>query len=834
MSNSAPFIATSCHRHAQATATSTDGLVAFCAHTSIALLDAAGGRVAATLHGHSAGVNAVRFLGADALVSGGADASLRLWLRVSGFSGCGDEWRCAATLAGHAAPVNALAVLRVAAARFAVVSAATDATVRVWDVALPADADAAPAAACVQVIQTGPRYALAAALATLPGAPDVAVLFLGGCDGLVSVFLRGHAEAEDGKFVKMLSLQGHTDWIRDLDVAVFTAENNPGFPGYSNGDLIVASASQDKYVRLWKVSETGTESGKTDAIVPSATTATGNSEFDDAIEMLEALVGEEGDGGRQLSTKAHIIEITLPKEGTKKKYTVMFDALLIGHEDWVHSVSWAPTVLGANGKPVQKLELVSASADKCVTVWRPDNSHVWTVDARLGEVGGNSFGFYGARFGPNSSWILAHGYHGAIQFWESDRSGDSGGEVWNTKLGLSGHFGIVKDLAWSPKGDFLVSSSLDQTSRLWGQWKNGDNQWHEIARPQIHGYDLHCLAMIHPYGFVSGADEKVIRVFEASRTFLESLEHISGVKEGQEIHEKLPIGAAVPALGLSNKAILPGAPLDTNAQLIFTPMAPDSIQGPPLEQYLMQHTLWPEVNKLYGHGFEMISIASNPTGTLIASSSKAAIPEHAGVRIWSTKTWKETQPPLHSHSLTVTGIQFSNSGNHLLTCGRDRMWSLFESNEEGAFEPVVNNVAHGRIIWGVSWSHDDRFFVTGSRDKTVKVWRLAGVKESAEAVYTIKADSAVTAVAFSPVEYGTGEYLLAVGHENGRVLFHVVKEGVNGGVVQVDEAKDVQIRLEDCPGGSVTRVAWRPVVVGKEGRTLAVASQDYSIRIYQL
>ncbi|MEQ2192339.1 hypothetical protein XENOCAPTIV_010248 [Xenoophorus captivus] len=33
--------------------------------------------------------------------------------------------------------------------------------------------------------------------------------------------------------------------------------------------------------------------------------------------------------------------------------------------------------------------------------------------------------------------------------------------------------------------------------------------WHEISRPQIHGYDLQCLAMIGRFQFVSGADEKM-------------------------------------------------------------------------------------------------------------------------------------------------------------------------------------------------------------------------------------------------------------------------------------------------------------------------------------
>lgn len=52
--------------------------------------------------------------------------------------------------------------------------------------------------------------------------------------------------------------------------------------------------------------------------------------------------------------------------------------------------------------------------------------------------------------------------------------------------------------------------------------------WHEISRPQIHGYDLKCLAMINRFQFVSGADEKVLRVFSAPRNFVENFCAITG------------------------------------------------------------------------------------------------------------------------------------------------------------------------------------------------------------------------------------------------------------------------------------------------------------------
>ncbi len=44
-----------------------------------------------------------------------------------------------------------------------------------------------------------------------------------------------------------------------------------------------------------------------------------------------------------------------------------------------------------------------------------------------------------------------------------------------------------------------------------------------MARPQIHGYDMTCVAMLGRFRFASGADEKVARVFEAPRNFLDNL-----------------------------------------------------------------------------------------------------------------------------------------------------------------------------------------------------------------------------------------------------------------------------------------------------------------------
>lgn len=78
------------------------------------------------------------------------------------------------------------------------------------------------------------------------------------------------------------------------------------------------------------------------------------------------------------------------------------------------------------------------------------------------------------------------------------------------------HFDGVQDLVWDPEGEFIITVGTDQTTRLFAPWKRKDQSqvtWHEIARPQIHGYDLKCLAMINRFQFVSGADEKFFEFF---------------------------------------------------------------------------------------------------------------------------------------------------------------------------------------------------------------------------------------------------------------------------------------------------------------------------------
>lgn len=114
--------------------------------------------------------------------------------------------------------------------------------------------------------------------------------------------------------------------------------------------------------------------------------------------------------------------------------------------------------------------------------------------------------------------------------------------------------------------------SQDQTTRIHGP-VGPLRIWHELARPQVHGYDLTDAAFVGPGALrlVSTAEEKIARVFDAPKGFVRVVRALGTVEwENEQAGEvsntcsmglelkwlkaSRPAGASLPPLGLSNKA----------------------------------------------------------------------------------------------------------------------------------------------------------------------------------------------------------------------------------------------------------------------------------------
>ena len=734
------------------------------------------------------------------LLSGASNGQIRLWREVRDAPG---RFACEVTVEAHGAAVHCIATLPCTTI---FVSGAADASVKIWKIEVESPTIEAK---LIQQISLTPKY-FPLALGLYPlGRGSSSILVVGGTKSFVQAFVSDNETRSD--FALKATLTGHEGWIRSIDI---TWEDQP-----ERSDLLVASASQDKYIRLWRVHQ-GTD-------LPTTLT--------DSVDTLAGSVG------RSLSSKAH----GFVTGGLN--YSLTFEALLLGHEDWVYSAKW--------NRKDRKLRLLSASADSSLAVWESESSSgVWVSITRLGEISvqkgattatGSAGGFWNGLWINDGSSVTSLGRTGSWRVWRHEETEDR----WIQETGLSGHIRDVRGLAWSKDGSYLLSTSLDQTTRLHAPWKRGKKRsWQEFARPQIHGYDLSCIDSITNTQFISGADEKLLRVFDQPRTTAELLQRLSSGKIAS--NSELPEVASIPVLGLSNKAVdaTEGEGLDPEANGVeerieadvsHTRLRESTESQPPFEDELSRHTLWPEREKLYGHGFEISAVAASHDGSVVATACKASSLDHAVIRLYKTQGWHEISTTLKAHTLTVTALRFSDDDKFLLSTGRDRQWAVFVRDEVDrnvyGFE-ASDPKGHSRMILGAAWGPIafGRVFATAGRDKQVKIW--AAEDGSFKSKVAISAAAPVTTVDFR-LELMDGCLLLAAGTETGQVTLSVIDSSY--AVV-----KSVDLSTELCPALAVSQLTWQRKtlmisngdnVAEKEKQSLlAVASDDCSTRILSI
>lgn len=556
-------------------------------------------------------------------------------------------------------------------------------------------------------------------------------------------------------------------------------------------------------------------------------------------------------------------------------------------------------------------------------------SQVWAPLTRIGDVGGmlggsvgaNLLGFSAAKLSPDGRALLGVGYGGSFHLYrfqnrnglasvpsndlQVDTGTDAEGEGaprsteytrraaplaaplqrtwrWMAASFLSGHFGAVNSLCWSPDGSYFVTTSSDQTSRLWAEMRGregAEGGWRELSRPQVHGYDLNSVALVGTS--VSGAaasggsrgggvprllsagDEKMVRVYAPTKEVLRGLRELAGVRvdESDDGSEGSTSGvvsrAYIPELKLSTK---PVSQISEEEAREMRARGVDELSWvtPPLEGQLSDFTVWREEHALFGHTNDIVCLAASEDGRWVASACKARNADTAAILVRDLSRLGDSAisaTPLLGHDSTVTCLSFSGCGRYLASSGKDRSMCVFKRNdrydeskgeqEQGAFTLLacVKGV-HKRIVWGLSWlpaaavcdgtdTVAKPMLVTASRDAVCKVWQLAergdghhegGNPLQCECSFSPFDKTAVTAVACAPAPH----CLLAVGSEAGDVsVWRWAGEGGEWGAVKMWAAP------AHCRhGASVRCLAWRPAGPSNQAPLLASCGDDCTVRLH--
>ncbi|CAL9728090.1 elongator complex protein 2 [Monosporozyma unispora] len=764
-------------------------LVAFGAGKTIALwnpLDSKNTGVIATLKGHNADVTCVNFIhGTNLLVTASEDFHVKIW-KFQDDDIINPHLECIQTIEHYTHTIVSLSVLP-----GVIVIGCANGLVSIWTQDPTNE----------ELFQLGhevaiERNVLPLSLSLSNVLANKYMLAIGGTNVHVFIFsftINPETNAIDN--CKLATkLEGHEDWVKSL---AFRYQETAG-------DYILCSGSQDRYIRLWRI------------------------KINDLIEHVE----DNLDNLALLNNKQYIFNVD-----SDLKVCITFEALIMGHDDWISSLQWHET----------RLQLLASTADTALMVWEPDEaSGIWVCNLRLGELSskgastatGSSGGFWSCLWFTHNDedFILTNGRTGAWRLWSSKDS-----LITEQRLAITGATKDVTDVCWSPDGKYLLSTSLDQTTRLYAPWlfnadgsKRSIRTWHEFSRPQIHGYDMICVEASNKSRFVSGGDEKILRSFDEPKGVAEILHKF--VDLSIEATEEMPESASVPVLGLSNKATEDVAEEDddeeddnSETKNISYDLV-HSLTTPPMEDTLQRHLLWPEIEKLYGHGYETTCLDVTSDGQLVASACRSNTPQHSVIRIFDTKTWLEMKPTLGFHSLTITRLRFSHDGKYLLAVCRDRKWSVWERNlEDNSFTLLQGHEKpHSKIIWDGDWAPTEfgNSFFTASRDRSIKSWIFDNEQKIYVQQNLIKHTKPVTALAVHN-QVIDGRLFIAAGLENGDIL--VYKYDSNG--------FELLIKLDDkiTPADKVSRLRWSTNNTGGDNQFfLASASIDNSTRIYSV
>jgi elongator complex protein 2 len=631
-----------------------------------------------------------------------------------------------------------------------------------------------------------PKKVTALAIGILPDSCEEPFIIVALSDASIRILVRAEDKSSEKCIETLIIPSGHQNWITSLSLGCPPSNNNN-----NNKTLQVLSSSLDKSIRVWKL----------ELAAPS-----------DSQVLLSELVPQKN------TFKVN-----------KVNYQFVADSIALGHQNAVYFARFFLNPESGH------LDILSGSSDRSLIVWRRGFGDAWRSALQLGDLNGSlgtigtdhTFAFYGGAI-VNENWIIAAASTGSILFWKRENSTENACETGNTTVTtrndsyitqwipqspITGHTDRVESISWGPPSisksnnasTFLVSSSKDQSTRIFAQ--DTSLAFREIARPQIHGYDIKCSAIaaydgvnssVTTFELVSGADEKVLRVFQAPQQFYRKL--------GMQFDESIPQSAELPALGLSNKA--------SNEN---TSSASSENEGD-----LVRDSLWPEIDKLYGHNQEISSVAVCPSGNFLASAAKSHLAADAALRIWkrSESKWLPSHV-IPAHNLTVSRLVFAPNSHLLLSVSRDRNLCLVDPDTGNI---LCRHEAHSRIIFAADW-FNDQAFLTGSRDKTVKFWKINS-DASVLLSQTIPFPQGVTALAVR-------DSLMAVGDEIGNVFIYKYNEdnqenwkslasiSGGGGMGPADAISDLKWNFNASP-------------TNHNHFQLAIASADNSIRIISL
>jgi WD40 repeat protein len=405
-------------------------------------------------------------------------------------------------------------------------------------------------------------------------------------------------------------------------------------------------------------------------------------------------------------------------------------------------------------------KLVATGSDKAARLWNPSTGQLIRsfeiVDKDVGEVDS-------LAFAPNGRFILTGGVtvkpeavSGTVTLWDL-----ATGQQIRTFVG---HTREVRSVAFSKDGQYVLTGSEDDTARLW------DASTGEQLRSFQFDEWVSSVAFSPDERFVLAGVEQSqrARLFELStgRLIREFVGHTTSVFSVAYSHDGRFI-------------VIANA--DETARVLDT-------------------TTGQQVNVLQG-------LKSGVTDAVISQDSRLVLTGgyESPIRVWDRPTGQQvrslTLPPPSAH---IPSAAFSPDNRFVIAASQADQIAWLLNATTG--EQVQVFEGHEGGITSVAYSRDGRFVLTGSLDKTARIWDAG----SGQQILVLRGhEDGVTSVAFSP----DGHFVLTGSRDKTARVW--------------DASTGQQIHSLQGHTGSVNSVAFSP-----DGRSILTGSLDKTVRLW--
>ena len=498
-----------------------------------------------------------------------------------------------------------------------------------------------------------------------------------------------------GAFVK--TLEGHTDTVQSIR--------------FSPDGKTIVSGSLDKTIRLWNIADGSSriigqhEAGITDLdFIPNGKTIVSIG-LDSTIKMWDLsgklLKAWKFQNNPNPDTYTALVSVS-PSD--KVIASATSDGIV---KLWDFNGKLLQTITASNTaiqdirfKPNEKI-LASIDDTGNIKFWRLDGKPTQLKGFKA-ETNYSSSNAYMSRdgklqieFSLDGRWLAATSLDTTLRLWNLEEE---------TSTLLYGHTSRGNDIAFSPDSNALISGSVDNTVRIWNlQPKNG-----------IFRFGASSVIGLSPVdGLVAFSD------LNNNTVSIKSLEN-----DGKDVQLK-----AVNAIELRQLVSSPNNDLFAGANTILTPDG--SIKGG-IQLWNVDGT---SKTTFDAHESGINSISFSADGKMIVSAS-----EDKTVKLWQLTG--KIVASFKGHSDRVLAAKFSPDGRTIASASADSQVKLWDLSGK----PLQALKGHSDQVNDVSFSPDGKRLVSASNDSTVKIWDLNG-----EEIATLEGhEGKVYSVTYSP------------------------------------------------------------------------------------